>query len=46
MPEVRDALRAQGTEPIGSTPDEFRRYVEGEIEKWTKVARAANVRLD
>jgi tripartite-type tricarboxylate transporter receptor subunit TctC len=46
MPDVRDALLAQGTEPIGSSPTEFRTYVEGEIAKWTKVANAANVHLD
>lgn len=46
MPDVRQLLLSQGTDPVGGTPDEFRRYVEGEIEKWTKVARAANVRID
>lgn len=46
MPDVREALIAQGTEPIGGSPAEFRRYVEGEIVKWTKVAKAANVQLD
>lgn len=46
MPDIRNLLLAQGTEPVGSSPDEFRHYVEGEIEKWSKVARAANVRVD
>lgn len=46
LPDVRDGLIAQGTEPIGSAPAAFRAYVEGEIAKWTKVAQAANVRLD
>ena len=45
MPDIREQLISQGTEPVGSPPDEFRRFIEGEIEKWTKVARAANVRL-
>lgn len=31
---------------VGDSPADFRRFVEGEIEKWTKVARAANVKLD
>jgi tripartite-type tricarboxylate transporter receptor subunit TctC len=46
MPDVREALIAQGSEPVGSGPAEFRKWVEGEIAKWTKVANAANVRLD
>lgn len=46
MPDISSSLRAQGTEPVGSSPEEFRRYIEDEIEKWTKVARAAKVQLD
>ena len=45
MPDVRRMLVAQGTEPVAAPPAEFRRFVEAEIEKWTRVARAANVRL-
>jgi len=45
MPEVRDKLVAQGTEPVGAPPAQFRAFMEGEIAKWTKVARAAKVSL-
>lgn len=45
LPEVREKLIAQGTDPVASPPAEFRRYIEAEIEKWTKVARAAKVQL-
>lgn len=45
-PDIRDGLIAQGSDPIGSTPAQFRAYVEAEIAKWTQVARRANVRLD
>lgn len=45
MPEVRDKLIAQGTDPVAAPPAEFRRFIEAEIEKWTKVARAAKVQL-
>ena len=44
-PEVREKLIAQGTEPVGAPAAEFARFVEQEIEKWTKVARAAKVQL-
>lgn len=46
MPDISENLRAQGSEPVGSSPEEFRRYIEAEIEKWTKVAQAAKVQLD
>ena len=29
-----------------SSPEEFGAYIRSEIDKWTKVARAANVKLD
>ncbi len=45
MPDVREKLLAQGTEPVGAPPAAFRAFMEGEIAKWTKVARAAKVTL-
>ena len=45
-PDIREALIAQGSDPVGSSPAQFRAYVEAEITKWTQVARRANVRLD
>lgn len=45
MPDVREKLIAQGTDPVASPPAELRRFIESEIEKWTKVARAAKVQL-
>lgn len=45
MPDVREKLIAQGTDPVASPPAEFRKFIEVEIEKWTKVARAAKVQL-
>lgn len=45
MPDVREKLVAQGTEPVGAPPAQFRKFMEEEIAKWTKVARAAKVEL-
>jgi tripartite-type tricarboxylate transporter receptor subunit TctC len=42
-PAVRKGLSSQGAEPVGNTPDEYDRYNRAEIERWTKVARAAGV---
>jgi len=42
-PAVRNGLSSQGAEPVGNSPDEYDRYNRSEIERWTKVARAANV---
>jgi tripartite-type tricarboxylate transporter receptor subunit TctC len=45
-PDVKQRLDAAGFEPIGSTPEQFGTYIRTEVEKWTKVVRAAGVRVE
>ncbi|MPZ37576.1 MAG: tripartite tricarboxylate transporter substrate binding protein [Rhizobiales bacterium] len=45
-PEATKQLAAAGLEPAVSSPEEFRAYIRSEIDKWTKVARTANVKLN
>jgi len=45
-PEAIKQLANAGLEPAVSSPEEFGAYIRSEIDKWTKVARAANVKLD
>ena len=45
-PEVTSRFAAVGVEPLTSTPEEFARIIRDEIPKWTKVARAAKIRVD
>ena len=44
--EVQDRFIANGAEPTPQGPEQFRAYVGSEIEKWTKIAKAANVKVD
>ena len=44
MNDVRDRLRDQGYEPVGSTPSEFGAYIRSELAKWTKVIRNAGIK--
>jgi len=44
-PAVRAKLTALATTPMFFTPDEFGAYIGGEIEKWRKVVRAANIKV-
>ena len=44
--EVQDRFLANGAEPTPQGPEQFRAYVGNEIEKWTKIAKAANVKVD
>ena len=40
LPDIRDKFAAQGAEPVGSSPEQFRGYVRSEIDKWAQVVRA------
>jgi tripartite-type tricarboxylate transporter receptor subunit TctC len=44
--EVISRLAAEGSEPMGSTPEEFRAFLATEHEKWGQVVRDARVQLD
>ena len=44
--EARESFAQQSAEPVGSTPQAFAAHVRGEIDKWTKVARAANLKAE
>jgi len=43
VPAVNTRLSSEGAEPVGSTPDEFEKFLAAEIRKWTKVIKDANV---
>ncbi|MGE0039431.1 MAG: tripartite tricarboxylate transporter substrate binding protein, partial [Xanthobacteraceae bacterium] len=42
-PEVRARISREGADPVGSTPEQFAERVKSEIEKWSKVAKAAGL---
>jgi tripartite-type tricarboxylate transporter receptor subunit TctC len=46
QPEVNDRLSREGADPVGSTPEEFARYIKSEISKWAKVVKAANIQVN
>ena len=46
VPEVRKKLVDIGLDPIGNSPAEFAAIVRNDYEKWGRVIRNANIRLD
>ncbi len=46
IPEVRASLLAQGSEPAGSTPEEYAKFLRAEIDKWARIAKASGMRAD
>lgn len=45
-PLMRERLAADGAEGVGSSPQQFWAYVRNEIAKWSKVVRAAGIRVE
>ncbi len=45
-PGVRGKLDAQGFDVVGSTPEEFLAFARAESEKWAKVIRDYNIRVE
>jgi len=46
VPEVRERFVAQGAQPGGTTPDQFAAFIRAETDKWTKVVKISNARVD
>jgi tripartite-type tricarboxylate transporter receptor subunit TctC len=43
-PEVADRFKALGVQGIGSTPQEFGAFFDGEMERWGRIIRAAGIK--
>jgi tripartite-type tricarboxylate transporter receptor subunit TctC len=46
LPEFRERLAKVGAESVGGTPEEFQNYLAAETEKWARVAKAANIKVE
>jgi tripartite-type tricarboxylate transporter receptor subunit TctC len=46
LPDVRERLIALGVDPVGGTPEDLTRVLVRDLEKWTAVAKAANIKSD
>jgi len=44
LPEVRERLLALASPPVGGSPEQFASHIKGEIDKWARVIRAANIK--
>jgi len=44
LPDVREQLKSQGADPVGSTPAQYSAFMQNEISKWAKVIAAAGIK--
>ena len=42
-PELVEKLKAEGSDPVGSSVDEYARFLRDETTKWNKVIKSANI---
>ena len=45
LPDVKERFATLGLDPVGGTPDDFAQQMRAEGEKWEKVIRAANIKV-
>ncbi len=46
QPEVQKQFESMASQGVGGTPEQFKQYVQAETDKWAKVAKAANIKLN
>jgi tripartite-type tricarboxylate transporter receptor subunit TctC len=46
QPEIKARFAGDGADPVGSSPEEFARYIQSELTKWAKVAREAGIQQE
>jgi tripartite-type tricarboxylate transporter receptor subunit TctC len=46
QPDVRERILNDGSEPVGSSPREFRDFMAADLEKWAKLAKESGAKLD
>ena len=46
LPEMKSRLAADGADAAGGPPEKFAAFIRSDIDKWTKVIKAANVQVD
>jgi tripartite-type tricarboxylate transporter receptor subunit TctC len=45
-PEIRDFMSKEGADPVGSSPEELTAYFKKEVDKYARIIKARNIRID
>jgi tripartite-type tricarboxylate transporter receptor subunit TctC len=46
LPDIRERFLQLGTEPVTNSPEQFTQLVRDELAKWSKVIKAANIKVE
>ncbi len=46
QPDVRERLIGSGLDPVGDTPQEFSTFAAAELDKWARVVKQANIKIN
>jgi len=46
LPDVRSRIEGDGSQPVGSSPEEFRRFMHADLDKWAKLVKESGAKLN
>ena len=46
QPEITERIHGDGAEPVGSSPEELRKYMHADVAKWAKIVKESGAKLD
>ena len=46
LPDIQERMTALAVEPVGNRSEEFARIISADIERWTTVAKASNIKIE
>jgi tripartite-type tricarboxylate transporter receptor subunit TctC len=46
QPDVKSRIEADGSQPVGSSPEEFRRFMRADMDKWAKLVKESGAKLE
>jgi tripartite-type tricarboxylate transporter receptor subunit TctC len=46
LPDIRDRILLDGSQPAGTTPEDFRQFMLADLAKWAKLVKESGAKLN